>query len=259
VWSRRSCPPSGERPARRGRSPAHRRYAAPSTTAARPGEAVIASASESTGSPSPRTLTSWIEAWQPEEAPLLNARQRAAEVGVSAVDPATGAVLRLLAAAADARTVVELGTGAGASALWRLSGIREDGVLTSVDSEPEHQRLAKQSLADAGVPSGRARLISGRALDVMPRLSDGAYDLVFCDAARSENLDYLAAGTRLLRPGGCIVFAGALAGGKVADPAARDNDTVGLRELARAVREDTRLVPAMLPVGPGLLAASLAG
>jgi predicted O-methyltransferase YrrM len=222
-------------------------------------EAVIAAGSESASSPSPRSLKAWIEGWQPEEAPLVNARQRAAEVGVAAVDPATGAVLRLLTATADAKAVVELGTGAGVSALWLLSGMREDGVLTSVDSEAEHQRLAKQSLTEAGVPSGRARLIPGRALDVLPRLSDGAYDLVFCDAAKSENLDYLAAGTRLLRPGGCLVFAGALAGGKVADPAARDAETVALRELAKAVREDTRLVPAMVPVGPGLLVASLAG
>lgn len=177
---------------------------------------------------------------------------------MAAVDPATGAVLRLLAAATDARAVVELGTGAGVSALWLLSGMRSDGVLTSIDPEGEHQRLAKQSLADAGVPSGRARLIPGRALDVLPKLSDGAYEMVFCDAARTENLDYLAAGTRLLRPGGCIVFAGALGGGKVADPAARDADTVALRELAKAVREDPRLVPAMIPVGPGLLVASLA-
>ena len=137
--------------------------------------------------------------------------------------------------------------------------MRQDGVLTSVDSEAEHQRLAKQSLADAGVPSSRARLIPGRALDVLPRLSDAAYDLVFCDAARSENLDYLAAAVRLLRPGGCVVFAGALGAGKVADPTVRDTDTVALRELARAVREDTRLVPALLPVGPGLLVGAVAG
>ncbi len=222
-------------------------------------EAVIAASSESTGSPSPRALTTYIEGWQPEEAPLLQARARAAEVGVGAVDPATGAVLRLLAAAADAKAVVELGTGAGVSSLWLLSGMRQDGVLTSVDSEAEHQRLAKQSLADAGVPTSRARLIPGRALDVLPRLSDAAYDLVFCDAARSENLDYLAAAVRLLRPGGCVVFAGALGAGKVADPTARDADTVALRELARAVREDTRLVPALLPVGPGLLVGAVAG
>lgn len=189
----------------------------------------------------------------------MHARQRANEVGVGAVDPATGAVLRLLAAASNARAVVELGTGAGVSALWLLSGMRADGVLTSVDSEAEHQRLAKTSLAEAGVPSGRARLITGRALDVLPRLSDGAYDLVFCDAARSENVDYLSASVQLLRPGGSMVFAGALAGGKVADPAARDADTVALRELAKAIRDDTRLVPAMLPVGSGLLVAALAG
>jgi predicted O-methyltransferase YrrM len=178
---------------------------------------------------------------------------------VGAVDPSTGAVLRLLAAATRAKAVVELGTGTGVSALWLLRGMREDGVLTSVDSEQEHQRLAKLSLAEAGVPHGRARLISGRALEVLPRLSDAAYDLVFCDAARGENVDYLAAAVRLLRPGGCVVFAGALAGGRVADPAARDQDTVGLRELARAVRDDIRLVAAMVPVGTGLLVASLAG
>jgi predicted O-methyltransferase YrrM len=178
---------------------------------------------------------------------------------VAAVDPPTGAVLRLLAAGTRAKSVVELGTGTGVSALWLLRGMREDGVLTSVDSEAEHQRLAKQSLAEAGIPTARARLISGRALEVLPRLSDAAYDLVFCDAARTENVDYLNAAVRLLRPGGCVVFNGALAGGKVADPAARDADTVGLRELARAVRDDTRLVAAMIPVGPGLLAASLAG
>jgi predicted O-methyltransferase YrrM len=203
-------------------------------------------------------VTGWIEAWQPEDAPVLAARQRAAEVGVGAVDPATGAVLRLLAAATQARHVVELGTGAGVSALWLLRGMREDGVLTSVDSEVEHQRLARQSLAEAGVPTGRARLISGRALEVMPRLSDGGYDLVFCDANRAENLDYLTQAVRLLRPAGCVVFAAALAGGKVADPAARDAETVQLRELARSVRDDTRLVPAAVPVGPGLLVACLA-
>jgi predicted O-methyltransferase YrrM len=215
---------------------------------------------DSTGNPASETSTaSWIAEWQPEDAPLQAARARAAEVGVAAVDPATGAVLRLLAATAGARTAVELGTGAGVSTLWLLRGLAPDGVLTSVDAEGEHQRLAKASLAEAGVPSGRARLIQGRALEVLPRLSDGAYDLVFCDAARSENLDYLGAALTLLRPGGIVVFAGALAGGKVAEPSARDADTLAMRELARVVREETRLVPAMLPVGPGLLAATVLG
>lgn len=202
-------------------------------------------------------MTGWIEAWQPEDPPLVGARQRATEVGVGAVDPATGAVLRLLAAATSARHVVELGTGVGVSSLWLLGGMADGGVLTSVDTEAEHQRLAKLALTEAGVPSGRARLISGRALEVVPRLSDGGYDLVFCDASRAENVDYLRHAVRLLRPGGVLAFAGALGGGKVADPAARDTDTVALRELAKAVREHERLVPAAVPVGTGLLVAAL--
>jgi predicted O-methyltransferase YrrM len=135
--------------------------------------------------------------------------------------------------------------------------MRSDGVLTSVDAESEHQRLAKASLAEAGVPSGRARLIGGRALDVLPRLSDAAYDLVFCDANRAENLDYLEAALRLLRPGGLVVFAGALAGGKVAESSARDPEVLALRELAKVVRDDPRLVAAAVPVGAGLVAATV--
>jgi len=202
-------------------------------------------------------VSGWLADWQPEDAALQAARLRAAEVGVGAVDPPTGAALRLLAAAAGARHVIELGTGAGVSTLWLLRGMQPDGVLTSVDSEGEHQRLAKASIAEAGIPAGRARLIVGRALEVLPRLSDAAYDLVFCDAQRAESPDYLEAALRLLRPGGLVVFAAALGGGRVADPSARDADTVAQRELARAMRDDTRLVTAALPVGQGLLVASL--
>ena len=202
-------------------------------------------------------LTAWLDTWQPEAAAVLTARSRAAEVGVGGVDAATGAALRLLVGTAAARAVIELGTGAGISALYLLAGMPEDGILTTIDSETEHQRLAKQSLAEAGYASGRVRLIAGRALEVLPRLSDGAYDLVFCDAARSENRDYLEAAVRVLRPGGVLVFAGALNGGKVAEPHVRDADTVGMRDLLKAVRDDERFTSAVLPVGAGLLAAVL--
>ena len=81
--------------------------------------------------------------------------------------------------------------------------------------------------------------------------------MVFCDAARSENGDYLAAALTLLRPGGIVVFAGALAGGRVAEPTARDAETVAMRELARTVRDEERLTSALIPVGTGLLVGVL--
>ena len=96
--------------------------------------------------------------------------------------PLTGSVLRFLAAALNARAVVEIGTGCGTSGIWLLRGMRAGSVLTSVDTEPEHHRLARSVFVAAGFGSSRYRLITGRALEVLPRLADNAYDLVFCDA-----------------------------------------------------------------------------
>jgi predicted O-methyltransferase YrrM len=166
-----------------------------------------------------------------------------------------GATLRFLAATINARTVVEIGSGCGVSGIWLLRGMRQDGVLTSVDVEPEHQRLAKKAYAEAGFASSRARLIAGRALDVLPRLTDGAYDLVFCDAAKHEYPDYLAEALRLLRPGGIVAFDNALWHDRVADPAVTDDQTEAVREVNRLVRDDDALVPLLLPVGDGLLCA----
>jgi predicted O-methyltransferase YrrM len=166
------------------------------------------------------------------------------------------AALRLLAAITDAKAVVEIGTGTGVSGLALLRGMRSDGTLTTVDVDAENQRLAKKTFLDAGIPSQRFRLIAGAALDVVTRLTDGHYDLVFCDADKREYSDYLTEALRLLRPGGVIAFDNALWHDRVADPAQRDPETLAVRELLRRVREDDDLVPALLPVGDGLLVAA---
>ena len=90
---------------------------------------------------------------------------------------------------------------------------------------------------------------------MLPRLTDGAYDLVFVDADKPSYPTYLAQAIRLLRPGGIVALDNVLWSDKVADPSVRDADTVALRDLGRAVRADERLIPAMLPVGDGLIAA----
>jgi len=150
-----------------------------------------------------------------------------------------------------------VGTGAGVSGIYLLRGMAPDGVLTSIDIEAEHQRVAKESFTEAGIAPGRTRLITGRALDVLPRLTDGGYDLVFCDAAKGEYGEYLGEALRLLRPGGVVAFDNALWHGRVPDSSARDPDTVSVRELLREVREDERLMPVLLHAGDGLLAAVL--
>jgi predicted O-methyltransferase YrrM len=184
-----------------------------------------------------------------EDEPLLSARANAADLGGTVpVLPSAGAALRFLATAIGARAVVEIGTGCGSSGIWLLRGMRPGGVLTSVDTEPEYHRLARKSFAQAGFAANQARLILGRALDVLPRLSDGAYDLVFCDADQSAYPEYLAAGLRLLRAGGMVVFNDVL-------PPGTGPASDGVRELTDMIGNDERLVPLLLPIAGGLLAA----
>lgn len=203
------------------------------------------------------TADSWgyAERYLPENDTVVAARARGTEVGAVPIGPGGGAALRFLTAAIDAKTVVEIGTGCGVSGLYLLAGMRADGVLTSVDIESEHQRLAREAFVEAGVAANRTRLITGAALEVLPRLTDGAYDLVFCDGVKSEYGDYLAQAMRLLRPGGVVAFDNTLWHNRVADPARRDADTATIRELGRTIRDDDDLVPALLPVSDGLLVA----
>jgi predicted O-methyltransferase YrrM len=184
------------------------------------------------------------------------AREAAAELGVSVVSPGAAAALRLLAAISNAKAVVEVGTGTGVSGAWLLRGMRADGVLTTIDFESEHQRIARRVFAAAGYPPSRTRIITGRALDVLPRLADRAYDMIFIDHDATEYAAGVEAATRLLRPGGTLVIGAALAGGRVTDPAIRDPETVTLREVVKALRDADEWTPALLPIGQGLLCAA---
>ena len=198
---------------------------------------------------------SYAEAYVPEDDVLTRARERAQEVGVVAIGSGGGAALGFLASVREARAVVEIGTGTGVSGLWLLRGMRSDGVLTTVDIETEHQRLARETFNEAGIPTQHARTIAGAALEVLPRLTDGHYDIAFVDGDKAEYTACLREALRLLRPGGVLAFDNALWHDRVADPAQRDTDTVAIRELGRQVAERDDLVPVLLPVGDGLLVA----
>jgi predicted O-methyltransferase YrrM len=184
------------------------------------------------------------EEYAPPDPVLLHAMSWAVELGVGPVTPGAGAVLRLLAAATRAKSVVEIGTGTGVSGLWLLRGMRPEGVLTSIDIEPDLQAMARQSFAAAGFTAGRARLIPGAAREVLPRLADGAYDLVFVDGEVSEYGECVDAAHRLLRDGGILVVNNALAG------------AVSVAGVVARVRHAPEWLPALIGAGEGLLCAA---
>ncbi|MDR1449547.1 MAG: class I SAM-dependent methyltransferase [Propionibacteriaceae bacterium] len=178
------------------------------------------------------------------------ARAAAGRLGLTAVTSGAAQTLTVLARLIAAKAAVEIGTGAGVASLALLQGMDPQGILTSIDSEADHQQAARSILAQAGY---RPRLIAGRALEVLPRLSDGAYDIVFADAEPLEAGEYVEQALRLLRSGGVFALYHALLDDTVAQLDNLDDETLIVRETLEAVRDMDGVLPVLLPIGDGLL------
>ncbi|MCG2624489.1 class I SAM-dependent methyltransferase [Arthrobacter sp. I2-34] len=202
-----------------------------------------------------QTSWSYAEGLPTEDEVLLRARERSFELGVASISPGVAAALTVCAAATKAQTVVEIGSGAGVSGVCLLRGLPDTAVLTTIDSDVDHLRAAREAFHDAGIPGNRTRTISGRAADVLPRLTDNAYDLVFIDADKQSYLNYVEQAVRLLKRGGTLIINDALDQDRVSDPAIRNETTTILRQVGKAVRANKQLVSAMLTTGNGLLVA----
>ena len=201
------------------------------------------------------TSWSYAEDLPAEDEVMLRARERSFELGVTPIGRGVGAVLTVLAASSKAQTAVEIGTGAGVSGVCILRGLGPQSVLTTIDVDVEHLKAAREAFAEAGSPANRTRTISGRAGDVLPRLTDSAYDLVFIDADKPGLPGYVEQAIRLLKSRGLLIINDALDKDRVANPANRDATTVVLRQVGKAIRDDERLAATMLPTGDGLLVA----
>ncbi|GAA5150793.1 SAM-dependent O-methyltransferase [Microbacterium pseudoresistens] len=183
---------------------------------------------------------------------IARARAHAVELGATPLSAAIGAQCAVLAAATGARSMVEIGTGAGVSGLWLLRGAPK-AVLTSIDNEPEHLAAARTAFHDAGIAPTRARFITGRAADVLPRMNEAAYDIVLVDADPENVIEYVEHGLRLVRTGGTVLVPRVLAGGRVADPVQRDAVTAAYRSLIQETQRSTAVLVALSSTGEGLL------
>jgi predicted O-methyltransferase YrrM len=188
---------------------------------------------------------------------VRTARAKAADLGSDAISPSMAALLSVLAASVDASAVVEIGASTGVSGAALLAGMTVEGILTSIDVEAENQRVARDTFTALGYDHVRTRLITGRALEVLPRLQDSAYDIVFVNGDRTEYPAIVAQARRLLRSGGLIVLNSALGNGGLADTGQREAGQLALREAANTLRDEDHWLPALLTVGDGVLLATL--
>ncbi|MDY7527067.1 MULTISPECIES: O-methyltransferase [Cryobacterium] len=187
-----------------------------------------------------------------ESEAVIRARQQSLELGIDAISPAVGAQSAVIAAATGARSILEVGTGAGVSGIWLLTGA-PGATLTSIDTEVDHQQHARALFTEAKIPANRVRLITGKAADVLPRMNENSYDIVFIDADPQSVIEYVEHGLRLARPGGTVLVAHALWRGRVANPAQRDEVATGFRTLLSEISGSTAVISALSPVGDGLL------
>jgi predicted O-methyltransferase YrrM len=185
----------------------------------------------------------------PEDTHLTNARNKSKELGLNPIGQGAGALLRFLASTIDASNVVEIGTGTGVSGLWLLRGMNSASVLTSIDSDAERQRAAKEIFSSAAIASNKIRLIAGRAIEVVDKLTSNAYDLMFINGDKLEYETLFDQSLRLLRPGGILVFHNVLSDSNAAD-------NLAVIKVSEKIKDDSRLVSVMIPSGSGIIAAS---
>jgi len=175
--------------------------------------------------------------------PALDAALRsvAEELGwrEGSVSPTQGMLLHLLARACGARAILELGTLGGYSTIWLARALPPGGRLVTLEADPEHARVARANLARAGV-ADVAEVVLGRALDTLPRLA-GPFDLVFLDADKEHNPEYLRWALELSRPGTLIVADNVVRGGTVLDAASSDPSVRGLRRFNELLAADPRV------------------
>lgn len=183
---------------------------------------------------------------------IARARAHALELGAAPISAVVGSQIAVLAAATNARSIVEIGTGAGVSGLWLLRGAPQ-AVLTTIDNEPEHLAAARQAFSEAKIPSTKARFITGRASDVLPRMNEASYDIVLVDADPENVIAYVAHGLRLVRDGGIVLVPRVLVGGRAADPVQRDEITSAYRSLVQETQESSAVLATVSPAGEGLL------
>jgi predicted O-methyltransferase YrrM len=187
-----------------------------------------------------------------ENAVVSRARHASLEHGIDPITASAGQYLATIAIALDARNIIEVGTGLGVGTLW-LATACPAAHITSIDSELDHHVSVRELLAEAKIPASRVRLITEKALDVLPKMNEGSYDLAVIDADYVNVQAYVDHALTLVKPRGSVIVAGALVDDLVSDPTRRDDKTSAYRWLLKALEDRDDVTHTVNMIGDGLL------
>ena len=159
------------------------------------------------------------------------------------VSPTQGKFLHLLARIQGARRILEVGTLAGYSTIWLGRALPPDGRLVSLELDPRHAEIARTNLRRAGLDT-IAEVVVGPAVDSLAALVDDSvepFDLVFIDADKERNPDYVTWALRLSHPGSVIIVDNVVRQGRVVDAENRDPNITGTRRMFEIIAQEPRL------------------
>jgi predicted O-methyltransferase YrrM len=200
-----------------------------------------------TEKPSPADVDDFLDTTMVGDDPVLTAALEASDAaGLPriAVSAQQGKFLSLLAGAIKARSVLEIGTLGGFSTIWLARGVGPDGRVLTLEYEPKHAEVARANIDRAGV-GDRVEVLVGPALETLPTVTEGPFDLVFIDADKQNNAGYVEWALRLTHPGSVIVVDNVIREGAIlsSDP---DDVVRGIRRALELMGERPELDTAVL-------------
>jgi predicted O-methyltransferase YrrM len=186
-----------------------------------------------------------VERLVPPDAALDAALEANKAAGLPEIDvsPAQGKLLHLLARMVGARKVLEIGTLGGYSTIWLARALPSGGLVVTLEALPEHAEVARKNIERAGL-GGMVDIRVGAALETLPVLASegaGSFDLVFIDADKRSNPEYLQWAVKLARVGAVIVVDNVVRGGKVLDARSDNADIQGIRRCFDDLAAEGRL------------------
>jgi predicted O-methyltransferase YrrM len=181
----------------------------------------------------------------PHDGHLTRARRANRKAGLPAIDvsPLQGKFLQVLVQITRAKRVLEIGTLGGYSTMWMARALPSGGRIVSLEFEPRHAEIARANLHAAGLLS-RVKIRVGPALaslEEMKRTGERSFDLIFIDADKENNPQYLKWGLKLSHPGTVIVVDNVARHGTVIDAKSKASDIAGTRQCLKMMASERRL------------------
>ena len=164
--------------------------------------------------------------------------------------------LHLIIKTSNIKTVLEIGTFTGLSALSIALALPDGGKLTALDKDEETNKIAVSFFKKAN-QDNKIQTIVKPALDSLDELKNSKFDMVFIDADKMNYKEYYERSLNLMDKGGLIIVDNVLWHGEVADEDNLDKYTINIRDFNTYVANDKRVEQIIVPLGDGMTVCRL--